>query len=406
MNPLSFLATIALAVSMIEGIYILSRDYKSEENRLFFLICLSISIWLFGGSIGYSAATRNEAFFWLKITSPGFIFMHAFVLHFAIRYTGFIKTLWIYLLYLPSLIFLYISISNHLVFSDIYRSGNYWVMVPDYESLTFYLFMINYLSYYFISLFLLHKQINKTDSKRIQSQSRIIFAAIIITITSYNIEPFLAPLCFNYLTYGQAPLYSILWVSLIWYAMYKYRFLGIYKQYLPFDFIDSLNKMVIITDPNELIVKVNRTLKERISPTSPKLYLEDIFIEHELLRRQLASKNDKNSTHLFLNLKLTGEQQQVVKVSISDFKDRFGDTVGYIILLQETSKTQETLKKHGITKREHQLIELILSGNTNQQIADTLNISMRTVETHITSIYSKLGLERRSELINYCTGIY
>ncbi|PKL38931.1 MAG: hypothetical protein CVV44_08660 [Spirochaetae bacterium HGW-Spirochaetae-1] len=30
---------------------------------------------------------------------------------------------------------------------------------------------------------------------------------------------------------------------------------------------------------------------------------------------------------------------------------------------------------------------------------------MRIVETHITSIYSKLGLKRRSELINYCPGL-
>ncbi len=101
MNLLSFIATIVLAVTIIEGVYILLIDYRSETNRLFFLICLSISIWLFGGVFGYSSLSKEEAFLWLKITSPGYIFMHAFVLHFVIRYTGIIKIRLIYILYLP-----------------------------------------------------------------------------------------------------------------------------------------------------------------------------------------------------------------------------------------------------------------------------------------------------------------
>ena len=36
MNILSFIAAIALAITLIEGFYILLRDVKSETNRLFF----------------------------------------------------------------------------------------------------------------------------------------------------------------------------------------------------------------------------------------------------------------------------------------------------------------------------------------------------------------------------------
>ncbi|HDP79786.1 MAG TPA: LuxR family transcriptional regulator, partial [Spirochaetes bacterium] len=48
----------------------------------------------------------------------------------------------------------------------------------------------------------------------------------------------------------------------------------------------------------------------------------------------------------------------------------------------------------------------ILSGNTNRQIAGSLGISLRTVETHITNIFNKLGLATRAELVNYCTDLY
>ena len=96
MNILSFIAVIALAITLVEGLYILLRDPRSEHNRLFLLICLSISLWLIGGAFGYSAQTAEEAFSWFKVASPGFIFMHTFVLHFTLRYTGFFRTNWLY----------------------------------------------------------------------------------------------------------------------------------------------------------------------------------------------------------------------------------------------------------------------------------------------------------------------
>jgi len=51
-NILSFIASIALAITLMQGFYILFRDFRSESNRLFFFICMCISIWLFGNPAG------------------------------------------------------------------------------------------------------------------------------------------------------------------------------------------------------------------------------------------------------------------------------------------------------------------------------------------------------------------
>ena len=51
------------------------------------------------------------------------------------------------------------------------------------------------------------------------------------------------------------------------------------------------------------------------------------------------------------------------------------------------------------TKRELELLDLIKKNNSNQQIAKTLGISIRTVENHISNIYFKTGAETRLELI-------
>ncbi|MBM3270014.1 MAG: response regulator transcription factor [Candidatus Sericytochromatia bacterium] len=54
-----------------------------------------------------------------------------------------------------------------------------------------------------------------------------------------------------------------------------------------------------------------------------------------------------------------------------------------------------------LTPREKEVLALIASGLTNQEIADKLVISVRTVETHRSHIIDKLGIRKRSELVNY-----
>jgi ATP/maltotriose-dependent transcriptional regulator MalT len=58
--------------------------------------------------------------------------------------------------------------------------------------------------------------------------------------------------------------------------------------------------------------------------------------------------------------------------------------------------TASTLLPNGITPREGEVLWLIAAGRTNQEIADDLVLSVRTVERHISTIYEKLGLHGRS----------
>jgi len=51
-----------------------------------------------------------------------------------------------------------------------------------------------------------------------------------------------------------------------------------------------------------------------------------------------------------------------------------------------------------LTPRELQIVGLILVAAGNKKIADTLNISEKTVKHHLTNIYEKLGVSNRLEL--------
>jgi DNA-binding CsgD family transcriptional regulator len=54
----------------------------------------------------------------------------------------------------------------------------------------------------------------------------------------------------------------------------------------------------------------------------------------------------------------------------------------------------------GLTPAQQRVAELVLVGMTNRQIAETLYMSRRTVETHLTKMYRELGVKSRAQLIS------
>jgi len=59
-----------------------------------------------------------------------------------------------------------------------------------------------------------------------------------------------------------------------------------------------------------------------------------------------------------------------------------------------------TKNDFNLTKRELQILKLVLQGMTNQDIADQLNISKRTAEVHRFNLMKKMKVKNPVELAN------
>jgi DNA-binding CsgD family transcriptional regulator len=51
-----------------------------------------------------------------------------------------------------------------------------------------------------------------------------------------------------------------------------------------------------------------------------------------------------------------------------------------------------------LSRAERDIVKLVIEGMTNQEISEKLFVSVRTVGTHLTHVYRKLGVGSRREL--------
>ena len=54
-----------------------------------------------------------------------------------------------------------------------------------------------------------------------------------------------------------------------------------------------------------------------------------------------------------------------------------------------------------LTSREREVIQLLAEGRTSKEVAVTLNLSVKTAETHRTNLMRKLGLHSVADLTRY-----
>jgi len=74
-------------------------------------------------------------------------------------------------------------------------------------------------------------------------------------------------------------------------------------------------------------------------------------------------------------------------------------------VFQEYSQTgrNEKESEHHLTDRERQVLQLVVEGKSNKEIAMVLGISPKTVSVHRTNIMSKLDVQNTVELLRYAT---
>ena len=57
------------------------------------------------------------------------------------------------------------------------------------------------------------------------------------------------------------------------------------------------------------------------------------------------------------------------------------------------------MNKSILTKREKEVFSLLVTNNTTREIANSLNISEKTVRNHVSNVMQKLGVKGRAQAV-------
>ncbi len=71
------------------------------------------------------------------------------------------------------------------------------------------------------------------------------------------------------------------------------------------------------------------------------------------------------------------------------------------VKLRTEASMEVLFEKYQISKREREIVQLLLKGKTNRDIEEELFISLRTVKCHVYNIYQKVGVKNRMELVTH-----
>jgi len=138
-----------------------------------------------------------------------------------------------------------------------------------------------------------------------------------------------------------------------------------------------------------------------------KLLQKDISLNSEYYIRlldELKSSEINNQEYFFLEKELNSyylinlEKKQTLSITVNII---FGIIILVLIYIICSIKSEKRLNIiEELSNQEIKVKKYIIDGKSNKEIAEELFISLNTVKTHITNIYSKLNVSNRKELIN------
>jgi DNA-binding CsgD family transcriptional regulator len=98
---------------------------------------------------------------------------------------------------------------------------------------------------------------------------------------------------------------------------------------------------------------------------------------------------------IWLAKKLTRPKTEVIKESVVIEKE----VIVYRPAPESFLPDTEMIGRLGISQREMDVLERMAGGATNQEIADQLFVSLNTIKTHISRLFEKLDVKRRTQAI-------
>ncbi|MCG9792321.1 response regulator transcription factor [Flavobacterium algicola] len=192
----------------------------------------------------------------------------------------------------------------------------------------------------------------------------------------------------------------------------EYKFIG--EEKLKFK---KFKKQIIAVSTEDYLEKIRAYSKDSLKTLAIKLLSVKELNEKKLLRKdiilnseyyirlleELKSSEINNLEYIFLEKELNSyylidlKKKQTLSIVLNII---FGIIIVVLTYIIYTIKSHKGLNaSEALSNQELKIKQQIIDGKSNKEIAEELFISLNTVKTHISNIYSKLNVSSRRELV-------
>ncbi len=167
-----------------------------------------------------------------------------------------------------------------------------------------------------------------------------------------------------------------------------------------YDLLEQKRPDIIITDislPDISGIDITSDITSRYDDI--KILILSMHTREEFIVKALSAgasgylPKETSIKELLEAIKVISEGGRYYNRDISD------TIINSVIMKMKTDEKTESIPS--LTKREREIVTLVVEGLTNKEIAARLFISIRTVDSHKTNILQKLKLKSSVELVKY-----
>ena len=390
---LAFIAGICLISYLYFGIYILSIAPMGKPNRAFFYFCVFSTMWSLCYAIYYLNTDSYVKNIMERFIYVGHMYV-VFLLQFVLVYTDIIKNKkllkYIFIIiWLPPLVIIYKSIVDNAIARDF--PFGFW-----YTFTGLFMFMCNLTS---LAILLIYCFKYKIKFRQKQGLLLVISGIAIIPLgwTSDYIFGFQGKV-------NVLPFWVLLWTFFALYSIRKYRFISITPKMISKDICENIEEGIILLDPNLKIIFKNSAVLHMLGlKESDIAELQDIVLEKDILNEKLSdlTGSGKASFSIRINLIIPDTKKNfLADVNVKKIIDAYNDITGFLMIISKVKDLAQLKARFNISTRELEVIQSITTGLSNREIAKRLNITERTIKSHVLNIYGKLDIKNKVELIN------
>ena len=369
---------------------------------------LSIAVWSLSAMFSFTTETRllMRILFKSSIISVGLY--AAFLLHFTLEITR-IKVgrspKYMYFLYIPIGILTVLIILNTDYFQDFSKTGELWHYDHRYTSPLFITYLGYWTVFHVLSIFLLFRKIRKAASRIIKQQFRILAWALTLSMILSLLKALVLPLLFDLQSQGGTISFQLIWLFSLVFLVDRYRFLLPYRDAEREAMMELSGYSLIIMDGKGHIQIMNREaerlLGEKVHPLY-RLNLKHFIHPAESFFNEIHSLQKAEAQRSFtctVDILSRNNGNIPVDVKVSVLRDTLERRTGFLMSMKEKEHISKLRSRFNLSDREVEVLQYLVNGFSNREIAEMMYIAEATVKSHVAHIFDKLGVDNRVRVI-------